>query len=137
MLMVGQMEEIGAGQLKRTVESRLGGLAKFVQSVPVRETGRRWTEHDGAIYITEETLWDGVVHIFDLTGHAKAKRAYAWCAHNDGKRRLHSVLHLGPVTGPVEAVRAIILVDQEQHTEIRAKAHPRRRPRRSRPSPTE
>jgi hypothetical protein len=25
-----------------------------------------------------QVAWDGVVEIFDLTGHSKAKRCYAW-----------------------------------------------------------
>ena len=31
-----------------------------------------------------ETVWQGDVEVFDLTGHPKAKRAYAW-SHLDGK----------------------------------------------------
>jgi hypothetical protein len=54
------------------------------------------------------------VHVFDLDGHPKATRAYAWSSPIEGsdKRRFFAVLHLGPVTGPVEAVRVAIVAEQ-------------------------
>jgi hypothetical protein len=65
-----------------------------------------------------KTVWEGVVHVFDITGHAKAKRAYAWSSPIEGsdKRRFFAVLHVPLVTSPVEAVRASIV------TEHRSKA---------------
>ena len=52
--------------------------------------------------------WDGVVHLFELKDHPKAKRAYAWSSPIRGsmKPRYFAVLHMGQVTGPVDAVRA-------------------------------
>lgn len=95
------MSEVDRDQLKRAVEAQHGGTATLVQSVPVDE------RHDG------EPVWQGTVHVFDLAGHPKAKRAYAWSSEReDGKRRFYAVLHLGPVTGPVEAVRAAIVAQQ-------------------------
>ena len=52
--------------LKKAIESQHGGTTTFAQSVPVRET------HNG------DAVWGGVVHVFDLAGHPKATRAYAW-----------------------------------------------------------
>jgi hypothetical protein len=61
------MSEVESGQLKIAVESQYGGTVTFVQAVPVHEV------HNG------ETVWDGVVHIFDLKGSpGGATRAYAW-----------------------------------------------------------
>jgi hypothetical protein len=62
----------------------------------------------------EATVWEGIVHGFDLTGHPKATRAYAWSSPIEGsnKRRFFAVLHLPPVTSPVEAVRAAIVAEQ-------------------------
>jgi hypothetical protein len=95
------MAEVSPDELKRAVESQHGGTATLVQSVPADE------RHDG------KPVWQGVVHVFDLAGHPKAKRAYAWSSERkDGKRRFYAVLHLGPVTGPVEAVRAAIVAEQ-------------------------
>ena len=48
------------------VESQHGGKATLVQSVPVCETFEGWT------------VWEGVAHVFDLTEHPTATRAYAW-----------------------------------------------------------
>jgi hypothetical protein len=95
------MTEVASSELKQAVESQHGGTASFVQSVPIRE------EHDGQV------VWDGTVAVFDLTGHPKAKRAYAWSYERpDGKRRFFAVLHIGPITGPREAVRAAIVAEQ-------------------------
>lgn len=95
------MIEVGPDQLKQAVEHQHGGTAAVVQSVPVKET------FDG------KTIWEGVVHVFDLEGHPKATRAYAWSYElPDGKRRFFAVLHLGGITGPVEAVRAAIVAEQ-------------------------
>jgi hypothetical protein len=38
--------------------------ATLAQSVPVME------------FYGDATVWEGVVHVFDLTGHPKATRAY-------------------------------------------------------------
>jgi hypothetical protein len=58
------------------------------------------------------TVWEGVVHIFNLTGNPSADRAYAWSYElSDGKRRFFSVLHIGPIDSPVAAVRAAIVAE--------------------------
>jgi hypothetical protein len=51
--------------LQEAVERMHGGTASFAQSVPVRET------------FEGKTVWEGVVHVFDLAGHPAATRAYA------------------------------------------------------------
>ena len=94
------MTEVSPDQLKQAVESQHGGTAKLAQSVPIRE------EFEG------KTVWDGVVHVFDLAGHPQATRAYAWSyERDDGKRRLFAVLHVPPITGPRDAVRAAIVAE--------------------------
>lgn len=96
------MTEPGAVVLKDVVESQHGGKATFVQSVPIRE------EHHG------QAVWDGAVAVFDLKDSPSgATRAYAWSYERpDGKRRFFAVLHVGPITGPREAVRAAIVGEQ-------------------------
>ena len=93
--------EIAISELKQAVESQHGCMANFAQSVPVKET------------LGGKTVWEGVVHVFDLTGHPKAKRAYAWSSPIEGsdKRRFFAVLHIPPITSPVEAVRAAIAAE--------------------------
>ena len=85
----------------REVIRRLHGVeAKHVQSVPVKEV------------FQGRTVWEGVVEVFELHGHPKAPKVYAW-AHdtNDPKKpkRHVTVLHLAPITSAVEAVRAAIV----------------------------
>jgi hypothetical protein len=94
--------EVDIPELKVAVERMHDCKARLAQSVPVRE------RHGKA------TVWEGVVHVFDLTGHPKATRAYAWSSPIEGsdKRRFFAVLHLRPVTSPIEALRAAIV---EEH----------------------
>jgi hypothetical protein len=90
-------------ELRRAVERMHTCKASLAQSVPVTET------------FESKTVWEGVVHVFDLTGHPKATRAYAWSSPIEGsdKRRFFAVLHLPPVTSPVEAVRAAIVAEHK------------------------
>jgi hypothetical protein len=86
-------------QLKETIERMHGGSAHLIQSVPVRET------------FEGKPVWEGVVHVFDPTGHPTATRAYAWSSPIEGstKRRFFAVLHTERITSPLEAVRAAIV----------------------------
>lgn len=90
-----------SGQLARAVEATHGGKATLVQSVPVREI------------FGDQIVWDGVVHVFDLAGHSKATRAYAWSSPIEGgsKRRFFAVLHMGGIKSPLDAVRAAIVAE--------------------------
>jgi hypothetical protein len=78
------LSEVAPSELKQAVESLHGGTATYVQSVPVHAVLRG------------ETAWNGAVAVFDLAGHLKAKRAYAW-SHElpDGNRRFFAVLAKG------------------------------------------
>ena len=89
--------------LRSAVEGTHGGTATFVQSVPVRET------------FEGQTVWEGVVHIFDLEGHPKANRAYAWSSPIGGsdKRRFFAVLHMSGIKSPADAVRAAIVAEHK------------------------
>lgn len=91
-------------QLKNAVESQHGGKATLTQTVPVDES------FDG------QPVWEGVVHVFDLSGHPKATRAYAWSAAIDGstKRRYYAVLGMPPINSPKDAVRAAIIAEYRQ-----------------------
>ena len=76
--------------------------ATWRESVPVKEVFRG------------ETLWNGDVQVFDLTGHPKAKRAYGW-SHPDGDdnkgERFVTVLEIPPVASPETAVKMAIYSD--------------------------
>src|SRR5947207_12931855 len=89
-------------QLREAVENMHGGTATLAQSVPVRET------------FEGKTVWEGVVHVFDLAGHPTATRAYAWSSPIEGstKRRFFAVLHTDRINSPIRAVRAAIVAEQ-------------------------
>ena len=96
------MIEVEANQLKRAVENQHGCTATFIQTVPVKET------------FDSKTVGDGIVHVFKIDGHPHARKAYAWSSPIEGsdKRRLFAVLHLPPVTSPVDAVRTAIVAGE-------------------------
>src|SRR6266852_6115692 len=91
-------------RLREAVENMHGGTATLAQSVPVRET------------FGGSTVWEGVVHVFDLAGHPTATHAYAWSSPIEGstKRRFFAVLHTSRINSPVEAVRAAIVAEQRK-----------------------
>ena len=93
------MVDVDTNQLKQAVERQHGGTATVVESVPVKEK------------FQGKTVWDGVVHVFDLENHPKASRAYAWSSPVEGstKRRFYAVLEVPPVQSALDAVRAAIL----------------------------
>ena len=75
-----------------------GCESRWVESVPVTET------------FNGEIVWQGEVQVFELVGHKAAARAYAWSHATEGARRkFYAVLHAGPVTSAITAVRASIL----------------------------
>lgn len=64
-----------------------------------------------------ETFWEGEVEVFDLHGHPKAKRAYAWShreGSNDEGERFVTVLEIPPVVSAITAVRASIMSDAKK-----------------------
>jgi 8-oxo-dGTP pyrophosphatase MutT (NUDIX family) len=59
--------------------------------------------------------WSGAVEIFDLYGHPKATRCYAW-SYTEGdvmKPRRIAVLHQGPIDSPQAAVKSLITGEHE------------------------
>ena len=70
--------------------------------------------HVSTIPVTErfqgQTVWSGNVEAFDLQGHPKAKRCYAWSYLDDDKmEQFTAVLELPPVASAETAVRADIV----------------------------
>lgn len=87
-------------ELKGVIRHLHGVDATHVESVPVKETFRG------------KTVWEGVVEVFELHGHPKANRLYAWGHETESAERPKrhvTVLHIHPVTSPLEAVRAAIM----------------------------
>lgn len=61
----------------------------------------------------QETVWEGVVSVFEIKGHDKADKCYAWSSPIEGstKRRFYAVLNIPSVDSPEKAVRASIVHD--------------------------
>lgn len=77
---------------------------RWVESVPVHEK-----LPDG------RTVWEGEVQVFDVTGHPKAKRAYAWSHATEGeRRRFVAVLGLPPVVDARTAVQAAVVAEYKK-----------------------
>jgi hypothetical protein len=90
---MAHLAEVSVDQLQRAIEGQHGGQARLVAIEPVKEV------FDG------QTVWEGVVHVFNLNGHPRATRAYAWSSPVEGsdKRRFYAVLHLGGIRSPLDA----------------------------------
>ena len=73
--------------------------SKWIESVPV---------HD---LFQGKTVWQGVVEVFELRDHPKAKRGYAWSYRGDGgltDEQFVAVLEIPPVKSPETAVQVYV-----------------------------
>ncbi|HEV2289290.1 MAG TPA: hypothetical protein VGR81_10090 [Candidatus Acidoferrales bacterium] len=86
-------------ELREAIKRLHGVESRHIESVPVKEM------------FQGKTVWEGIVEVFELVGHEKASRLYAWIQDVDGKKRHFTVLHVAPVDSPLAAVRAAILHD--------------------------
>jgi hypothetical protein len=85
------------GEIQAVISNLHGCDSKYLETVPIIE------EFNG------QTVWEGEVEVFELIGHPKAERCYAWghaTGENDQARRYVTVLELPPVDSPQTAVRA-------------------------------
>jgi hypothetical protein len=92
-------------ELKDVIHRLHGVKATHVKSVPVKEA------------FEGRTVWDGTVEVFNLKGHPKAKKAYAWAHDTDDPlhpKQQVTVLHIPPVTSPELAVRAVIVKEYRE-----------------------
>ena len=88
--------------LQAAIRDAEGCDSKHVESVPVKDVNR------------DKTIWEGVVEVFDLVNHPKAKRCYAWgraTTSRGNEVRLVVVLGVKPVDTPFKAVQVSILAD--------------------------
>jgi hypothetical protein len=101
--------EVSKEALARAILDLHGCKAIWVESVPVKEVFKG------------ETVWEGVVQVFEIQGHPKATRCYAWSYKLEGskKRQFFTVLHQGVVDLAEKAVRAAIA--SEFHNKGRGK----------------
>jgi hypothetical protein len=92
-------------ELQGVIRKLHGVESTHLESVPVKES------------FQGKTVWDGIVEVFELHGHPKASRVYAWGHETespDRPKRHVTVLHIHPVTSPLEAVRAAIVQEMRE-----------------------
>jgi hypothetical protein len=61
-----------------------------------------------------QTAWEGVVEVFEIKGHPKASRVYAWShldKEDDSDERFVAVLGVPPVDSALRAVHVSIAAD--------------------------
>ena len=88
--------------LQAVIRKLHGAEATHRESVPVTEV---WNG---------QTIWDGIVEVFDLHGHPETQTAYAWSHDTDDPqhpKRHVTVLHIPPAVTPLMAVRASIAAE--------------------------
>lgn len=78
--------------LEQAVKAKHGCDCRSAITVPVRETF-------GGLTL------EGTVEVFDLIGHAKVKRCYAWLYRNGGEAKVVIVLESPPVNCALSAVK--------------------------------
>ena len=92
------MDEAGNDALQEAIKNMHGVASTWIESAPVHET------------FNGETVWNGEVQVYELTGHLEARRCYAWSHTTKGtRRRFYAMLGVGAVTDAVTAVRAAIV----------------------------
>lgn len=93
--------EVTVEELRRAVEEMHDCTAKPVGTEIVFET------------FEGRPVWDGIVHIFEITGHHEATKCYAWSSpvESSSKRRFYAVLEIPPVQSAQDAVRAAIVAE--------------------------
>jgi len=91
--------EVTSKTLTKAVQDLHRCTAVRKEAVPVKEI------------FQGQTVWEGAVQVFNLSGHPSASRCYAWShvVDDSGKRKFFAVLHQGPVDSPQAAVRAAIV----------------------------
>ena len=83
-------------ELKDAIRVTHGCESLYIDSVPIKEV------------FEGETVWERTVGVFDLVGHPKTNRAYAWSYRDGVETKSIAVLHVAPVNSPQMAVKAAI-----------------------------
>jgi len=96
-----------AEELQKAVEQLHKCRAHFVEMTKVVEISQG------------KTVWEGTVFVFNIEGHPKATRCYAWShgLDNSKKRRFFAVLDQGSVDSPQAAVKAAIIKEFRKEKE--------------------
>jgi len=68
--------------------------------------------------LDDDTVWDGIIEVFEMNGHPKAPIVYAWAQNTrkPGKSKVvFAVLHLDQVDSPEAAVKTAMLEERRTH----------------------
>jgi hypothetical protein len=90
--------------LQEAIRAEHGCESRFVESLPV------------VIHTGGRIEWSGEVAAFDLLGHAKAVRAYAWATRSSSGPRFAAMLQGPRVENPELAVRAHMAREKQERT---------------------
>jgi len=86
-----------AEQFKQVVEKAFQCKARHIASKAIIEG------------FEGDVVWNGIVEVFDLTGHPEAKRCYAfYFVQDNGETVIKTVLGVPPIDSEVSAVRTAI-----------------------------
>jgi hypothetical protein len=88
--------------LQSAIQAMHGCDSRYVESVPVHEV------------FQGQTAWQGTVEVFNLVGHSKAKRVYAWQYQEGKETKTVAVLEIPPVDSPQTAVKVAIAAKARQ-----------------------
>jgi hypothetical protein len=90
------MQSVDIDLLSQVIETQHGAKSVFHQSVRVA----KWNG--------SASSWDGMVHVFNISGHPTARRAFAWSSPVAGSQglRYFAVLQGGRIKTPSDAARA-------------------------------
>src|SRR5687768_3978051 len=84
-------------ELENVIVKLHGCAASPVETIEVEEM------HQG------KTVWQGEVEVFELTGHQRANRCYAWGLPDElGTLQVVTVLEIPPVNSALMAVRVAL-----------------------------
>lgn len=89
-------------RLRKAIRDLHGLEATHIRTEPVHET------------FQGETVWDGEVEVFTVTGRPDVTHAYAWSHETDeGGQRYVAIVGVGPVKSASDAVRASIAAEHQ------------------------
>lgn len=91
-------------ELQKAVEKLHNCKSNQIESIPVKET------------FQGQTVWEGIVEVFELIDHPTAKKCYAWSyiEEKSKKKKFIAVLHQKPVDSPQKAVQAYIVSEHQK-----------------------
>lgn len=104
------MNEYGSGRCQWPVDR--GGFARPMSYLDE-------LAHARTVAVSEvfkgRVIWSGNVEVFSLTGHARARRCYAWAYPvESGPREVITALEIPPVDSPQTAVKIVIAAHAAQ-----------------------